>query len=203
MSFPLMPSPRPQTFASGRLSLVGSISGAFTTHVISMGPSSGHRTIVFVATGTSGSAIANWNPPTINGNAMTQVVQDGATGGDDGQKGAIWVYKLSAGESCTLAGSLPSFQIGRVFVMTGVRNPETNFVTRVGSGSIVTAKPSCCIYYGADNFGSLTSITNMVVDHYGSNHIGYDLETDANPMTYTITGSSLYLNRFVAWPFDY
>jgi hypothetical protein len=66
---------------------------------------------------------------------------------------------------------------------------------------MTTNAPSCALYYGADNFGTLTSITNMPFLY--PRKFAYNPLITTSTTTYTITGTGMYLNRFVGWSFDY
>lgn len=207
MSFPLMPLSRPALFKKGALTLRQTMTATPASLSVTVGEPSEDRWVVFCATRTSGSAIAAWiTPPTLNGVSMTQVVQDGATGGSDGQRGAIWVAKLTTGTTAVLDFGGTVIGLGVVFTMTGVRNPASAFITAVGSpGTTITnSVPSCAIYYACDNFGSLTAVTNMVFGASGgAGYVWVDYDTTTAATTYTVTGTSLYLNRYVSWAFDY
>lgn len=202
MTFPLMPFARPPQFVRGAITQADFMTTQPSGRTVTLGNPSEDRWVVVMATGNSGGTIGTWTTyPTINGVTMTQVVQDGATGGNDGQRGAIWVTKLTQGTTCSLTSALASFSRMWVFTLTGVRNPATGYVTRTGSGTLTTTAPACALFYSVPNFGSLTSVTNMTI--LNSDTCAINPRTTANTTTYTITGSSLFLNRFVSWSFDY
>jgi hypothetical protein len=197
-----MPLPVRPRLRAGELAKVEAITGSLANRTVNIGEPSEDRYVIFVAVGASGGAIAAWAAPTLNGTTMAQVVQDGATAGDDGQRGAIWILNVKQGTTAVLNASLGSFGGGFIMTLTGVRGAPNNFVTRVGSGALVTPAPGCALFYAVDNFGDITGITNMEKVG-GINHIYADYRTTTDSTTYTITGSRNYLNRFVAWSFDY
>lgn len=207
MSFPLMPASGGPRFRKGELVLrdTATVSTPLS-RVVNIGESSEDRWVVLMAVGASGGGIGVWSAPLCNGVAMTQIVQDGATGGSDGQRGAIWVAKVPQGATATFSGALAALLAIRVFTLTGVRNPITSFVTAAGDGASLTIPrtPGCAIFYAVDNFGSLTSITNMTITAAGgSGWFGVDYIVDTTTTVYTIVRTSLFLNRFVSWAFDY
>lgn len=209
MSFPIMPAISGPRFRKGQLTLVDAAAVASPlSRVVNIGEPSEDRWVILMAGGSAGGAISSWSAPTCNGVTMTQIAQDGATIGSDGQRGAIWIAKVTQGTTATLAGTLSSLQGVQVYTLTGVRSPTTSFVSQVESGGsaiITNSVPSCCLYYGVDNFGSVTSISNMdALNNVGNNPwFAADFITTASPTTYTIVKTAVALNRFVSWPFDY
>jgi len=209
MTFPLMPISGGPTFVKG--ALTQQYSSALTSpfsKTINIGQPSENRWVVLMAGGSAGGSIGTWSSPTCNGSAMTQIAQDGATLGNDGQRGAIWVAKVTQGTSVTLSGTLNALDAIQVYTMTGVRDAVASAV----SGQIApdsrtqnVSMPACTLYYGVDNFGSVTSISNMdsLVNLGGNAWFAVDYVTSSNPITYTVVKTSVALNRFVSWPFSY
>lgn len=204
---PIIPMPKPPLYLKGKLEIkhtsIVANGGAGINMTINIGQPAENRWVICMSAAISGNTIRPWNAPTINGISMTQIASDSATGGDDGQRGAIWISKVTSGSTATLYKD--TFSADRsdtqIYVMYGVKNPLTSFVTRTGSGSMTTNAPSCALYYGADNFGTLTSITNMPFLY--PRRFAYNPLITTSTTTYTINGTSMYLNRFVGWSFDY
>lgn len=209
MTFPMMPKRRPQFFAQGALTQVLAYVGGMSSHSLSLGGSSGSRWIVVVAVGNGADAIGAWTAPTIDGVSMTLIVTDGPNISSDGQRGAIWVFKETSKETVTLAGSLPTSNYFKAFVLTGVKDATTGYLSQAGSPGVSASSPvpSCAVAYGVHSGGSFTSIsgmtTNGVTSGFGPCVVGHNARTTVNPNVYTYTGTGLAASRFVTWVFDY
>lgn len=209
MSFPLIPAPRAPVYARGSLSRILVVNTVMTSHALTLGAASENRTIIVAAVGNTSGPIGVWSAPTIDGVAMTEVVQVGTTASSDGQRGAIWVMKQNNKASATLAGTLSACAHFQVFVMTGVADPvaSAQIVTGSPSASVTSPVPSCAVEMSVHSGGSFTSISNMttsgVTTGFGPNIVGYNPLTSASPTTYTYTGTGAAFVRYVTWPFAY
>lgn len=209
MSFPLMPINGAPTFAKGALTKV--YSSAQTSPVsqsVTLGQTSEDRWVVVVLAGSSGGAIGTWTAPTCNGTSMTEIFQTSATGGNDGQRDGVWVLKVTQGVTCTIAGTFANLDAMQVFTLTGVRSAVTSAVVSQftpDTATVTASVPACAIFVGVDNFGSVTSITNMteLVNLGGNGWFAVNYRTTANPTAYTIVKTSMFVMRVVTWPFDY
>lgn len=202
MSGPLtMPQSMPPTFVRGKMVLRGQAFG-----VTDCGTPSADRWIVAVAASFSGGGIAAFNAPTINGTAMTQIIQSYSTYGDDGQRGAIWVGPAYTGQNVTLANG-GGGAIDRVafFTITGVRNPVGAAVTS-DVAALTNKTGACVVGFFITNFSGVTGIANMtrLPATTATPVIGYDLGMTANTVTYTVsTSNPLVFQVKASWAFDY
>lgn len=201
MSFPLMPKATPPTFVKGAMTLRAQAFGA-----VSVGSSSEDRWLIVVGASFSSGSITAFNAPTIDGVAMTQIIQEYSTFGDDGHRGAIWVGRAPSGTSVTLAsGGGGTIDRLAVFTLTGVRNPVTSVVTSTVA-SLTNATGACVVGYFITNFAGVTGISNMerLPTTTATPVIGYDLEMSANTLTYTVSASNpLVFQTKASWNFDY
>lgn len=199
MSFPLMPKAQPPTFVRGQL-----IYRAAAPGTISVGQGSEDRWLIVVAARMSSGGIPAWSAPTVDGVAMTEVLQEFSSFGDDGQRGAVWAVRIPTGTTVSLSGTPASATLG-VFTLTGVRDPLVSRIISGNTASQTAAVGAATIGYFITNFNSITAVAEMNLIGGGTaNAIGYDPDMSASPLSYTVTNTgTLVFQRKISWPFNY
>jgi hypothetical protein len=199
MSFPLMPIAKPPQFVKGALTYRASTFGS-----VDCGQPSEDRWIVVAVVRFSTNGFGAYTAPTIDGVAMTEIIQDYSSFSSDGHRLAVWAKKVTTGTLVTIVNtSAEAIDLTNVYTLTGVVSPLTS-VLLTTTNVLTQPVNSCVIGCYVTNGGSITSVTDMTfpVTH-AYTAIGYDLQTATNPITYTEVIANLVLRRLVSWSFDY
>lgn len=204
MTFPLMPLPQGARFLKGGLLLRGTAAGAIPVG----NPSEDRWLIVVGATFNYDDGSSAWLPPTVNGLAMTELVQDYSNALNDNHRGAIWARKIPTGTQVTLAkvGGPTINRLG-VFTLTGVRDAVNGKVLSAANTAPQAAATGAATlgYFVCSQGATVTSVNEMTLIGGGtSDAIGYDEAMSAASLNYTVThGGTLMFQRKISWPFNY
>lgn len=203
MSFPLMPVPRPAQFLKG-----GLIYRADAAGVIPVGSAGQNRWLIVVGShfGYEDGSSA-WPAPTVDGVAMTQLVQDYSNDLNDNHRGAVFVARIPTGASVTLAvAGWPSIMTTAVFTLTGVRDAVADAIIGVSNVAALTAAIGAAVvgYFITSQTAAISSVAGMTLLAGGAGAaVGYDPAMPASPYTYTVTNAgTLIFQRKVAWIFN-
>ncbi|MBL4929323.1 hypothetical protein [Fuscibacter oryzae] len=203
MTFPLMPAPRPAQFLKGALTLRATAAGAITVG----NPGEDRWLIVVAAHFGYEDGSSAWAAPTVDGVAMTQLVQDYSNANNDNHRGAIFAKRIPTGATITLAlPGWPTIDTLGVFTLTGVRDAINGLVLGASNTAAITSAVGAATvgYFITTQEGAITNVNEMTRLSGGPGAVvGYDEAMSASPLTYTVTNAgTLMFQRKISWPFN-